>query len=427
MYVLSVLLLSSSLPLLYDMIFEKDIPKTHIFYSPTAKSMIYTEQLFYGDKKAAEKSDTHHADVVYKDEAGNYYTREEFEAKIPFIYFRNMEMRGLLPMEIDGKIYDRASIQKARRVLELPARHLDSKRYNQEIYPLIESNPNQVALVYPVDRFRITEDAMEFINSDENAVDNTLTKEFTDALNAQGFVFPAQGVWGNFSIFKPYEAGIFVTDSHGKTYHILRKNNKAVVTKVPFPSDVIPKKIIVSETADRLLYGLMLDTKDRMYILHVDAYKRTHIPVEFYNSENMDFKIIVDPIYITAVYSDDETIYAEAFKNSIESERLEKVHSFSHKMSQSETSLYKHIAQTIFPFSLDLKSEINTKGQIEFSLSPHYFPWVLVFNGLLMIIYSIICKRKKYKISYYQGSAILLLGVYALIPMLLMEQYRTRG
>lgn len=109
-YIITVLLLAWAMPALYTLLFEKEVAKTAIFFSPTDKKMVYTEQLRIDDPIAMQMSENHHADIVYKDEEGNYYNRLDFEAKIPFLYFRNMEMRGLLPIEIDGQSYDRARI-----------------------------------------------------------------------------------------------------------------------------------------------------------------------------------------------------------------------------------------------------------------------------------------------------------------------------
>ncbi|MDO5484656.1 MAG: DUF4857 domain-containing protein, partial [Desulfovibrionaceae bacterium] len=159
---ISALVLAGALPAVYDMALLKPIDKTHIFYSPILKKFIYTEQIRGYDQQAAEKSEGHHADIVYKDEEGTYYDRLAFEAALPFVYFRNMEMRGLLPLHLDGKVLDRAAIEKARRVLELPARRLDGRQYQHGCLPLLEANPGQVALLYPADRFRMTADAMAF-------------------------------------------------------------------------------------------------------------------------------------------------------------------------------------------------------------------------------------------------------------------------
>ncbi|MBQ7608502.1 MAG: DUF4857 domain-containing protein [Desulfovibrionaceae bacterium] len=205
--------LSWALPAGYNLVFVKPIEKTKLFYSPVLEKCIFTEQIRGFDREAAAKSEGHHSDIVYKDEDGHYYDRLGFEAALPFIYYRNMEMRGLLPVTVRGKSFDRKAIEKARRVLELPASSIDGHRPNPKCYPLIEANPGQVALLYPDDRFRLSARGLEFINADTNAKDARRTERFTSALEKQGFVFPARHVGGNFTNFKPYEGGIFLVDA----------------------------------------------------------------------------------------------------------------------------------------------------------------------------------------------------------------------
>lgn len=141
--ILSMMVLAWGLPLLYDTALLKSLDRAHYFYSPVLKKFIYTEQTHASDPQAAQKADGHHADIVYKDEDGNYHDRLAFEAALPFIYFRNIEMCGLLPLQLDGNTLQRTDIERARRVLELPARNLDGKRPPREYLPLFEARPDR--------------------------------------------------------------------------------------------------------------------------------------------------------------------------------------------------------------------------------------------------------------------------------------------
>lgn len=429
LYAMCIVFFAWGLPTAYSMLFEKEIAKTHIFYSPTDKKVIYTEQIRNRDMKAEEKSEGHHADVIYKDEDGNYYTRLEFEAKLPFIYYRNMEMRGLLPIEIGNKSFTSNDIQKARRVLELPARRLDCKMHVDAVYPMLEANPDQVALVLPADRFRMTHAALEYIDSDLNAVDSTRTTLYTEALLSKGFTFPSQGLWGNFTTFKPYDAGIFITDAKGKTFHILRQNDMPVVTPVPFPDSIVPQKILISETKDKVLYGLLLDKNNKVYLFHTQDYGLTPIPTPNYDPHTMDLKILMDPLYLTVVYSDSEDaqiIVYDAFDTQYASAGLTEVHHCTHRMSRTESSPASTLRDMLFPFNITLESENSTKGVMHASMSAHYLTYCLPFNIVLAILYLSLCRKRKTKDIALQSVCICVLGVYILIPMLLLEQYKER-
>ncbi len=428
MYLLSVCFFAWVFPMFYSLLFVKVVDKTHMFYSPVDNNMIYTEQILERDLKAEEKSENHHSDVVYKNEKGEYFTRNEFEAKIPFIYYRNMELRKLLPMELHGKSFDRATIQKERRVLEMPARLLDDNAYKEKIYPLIDADPGQVALVLPADRIRFSGNEFQFIDSDLNKVDAEQTSIYTKALQNKGFSFPAKGIWGNFTTFKPYEGGVFVVDAAGKTFQIIRRNNKLDVTQMPFNQNIIPKKIVIAEAKDRKYLGLVLDTKERMYILHDKDFKLTHIPTPNYVSSGMDFKLIMDPLFITAVYSDGTHIYAQAFNNAANlPSALEPLHEFTHQMSRSKSTIVSKVADILFPFNLSFKDLHSSKGEWIVKLSPMLLSFGLLFNALLAIAYGVFFRKNSPKRVLIQSGIIVVLGIYILIPFLLMEQYKERN
>ncbi len=431
MYIMSICFFSWALPTFYDMLFTKSVAKTHMFYSPVDNNMIYTEQLLARDLEAEAKSETHHSDVVYKNEKGEYFTKNDFEAKIPFIYFRNMEMRGLLPLNLHGQSFDRPSIEKERRVFEIPARLLDDNTYQEKIYPLLEANPGQVALVLPADRIRLSGDALEMVDSDLNQVDPKRTEEYTKALTDKGFVFPAKGLWGNFNTFKPYEAGVFIVDSKDKTYHLLRENDIPKVTQVTFKENIVPQKVMLAEARDRKYLGLLLDTQNKIYLLHQDGFKLTHIPTPNYMPKSMDFKLIMDPLFITAVYSDSTDIHAIAYENAPNlGESLTPIHDFKHEMSQSKSTTTSTIKEILFPFSVTLDDFHMTKGSLQFNLSPFYFLYGILLGIALAAFYYIKFKgqRRTHMTGFYmQCGSIVVLGIYVFIPLLLMEQYKDRN
>ncbi len=426
LYFMSIMFFAWALPTLYDLVFTKTVSKTHIFYSPTAKVMVYTEQLLSRDMAAEEKSETHHSDVVYKNEKGQYFTREEFEALLPFIYYRNMEMRGLLPLEIDGRSFDRQIIQAERRVLELPARLISGKQYEQ-IFPLIESNPGQVALVLPADRFRLGGDNFVMVDSDANQVDPSQSEKYSKALQDQGFTFPIKGIWGNFSTFKAYEGGVFLLDSFDKTFHLIRRDNEPIVQSVDFPEDVVPQTIVVSETKERKYLGLVLDTKDRIHLLSEQDFALTHIPTPGYVPERMDFKLVMDPLYLTAIFSDARNIKAIAFANNPQLPPvLEALHDFTHEMSQSKATSYSKAASLLFPFAIKFQEPESRFGVFQLHLSPLYWPYSLILGFVLAIIYVLRFRHQRERTLCKQGIFIVFLGLYILIPFLLMEQYKDR-
>ncbi len=133
-----------------------------------------------------------HADKAYRDQDGNWFTRVAYEKQLPFIYYKNMELWGLLPLKLEGVELNKKTIKENRQVMELKPGNIDNHRPQIPLWPLLESNPKQARLVFPEDRFRITDKAIQFINVDTNTVKKELSELFTKALKAKGFIFPAR-------------------------------------------------------------------------------------------------------------------------------------------------------------------------------------------------------------------------------------------
>ncbi|TVM17855.1 DUF4857 domain-containing protein [Oceanidesulfovibrio indonesiensis] len=348
-------LLALYLPALYDKAFVMDMEKTHLLYSPTLKQFIWKEKVLNPPAEARAKAEDHHAEFVYRDESGHYYSREEFERNLPFIYYKNMELWGLLPLEIGGQTFDAAAIRENRRVLELKSNAIHGRAVDPGLYPLLESNPGQARLVFPEDRYRLTPDGLEFINADRNEVDEKLSRTFTAALEDAGFRFPARFVAGKHTILKAYDAGHFIVDATGAVFHLKRVNGEPRVFRTPIDPALGVRHIEVSESRNRDYYGLLLTEDDRIFLLREQGYALVKLPLKGYAPERMDFKVIVDPLYYTAVYSDDATIQgmAATLKNGV----LHPVRQYTHTMSRAARSTAQIVRDAIFPFSLSLERE----------------------------------------------------------------------
>ncbi|MDL2259558.1 DUF4857 domain-containing protein [Deltaproteobacteria bacterium OttesenSCG-928-K17] len=416
MLALTVLVLALHLPALYDRLAVDWVEKTHLFYSPTLKDFIYTETTAGYDPQAASKAEDHHADVAYKDVRGNYYDRIEFESHLPFIYVRNMERRGLLPLHIDGRELDRETIDAHRQVLELSARNLPGHTPPQKFWPLLDANPAQAGLVFPDDRFRMTASAMEFINADYNRIDEELTAAWTDALKAAGFQFPARLVAGNFTILKPFDDGVFIVDDQYAVFHLKRKEGQPIVVRTPIEPALKCRHLTVVESNLRQFHGLMLDGQNHLHLVTADDYKLIELPMPGYDPANMDFKIIFDPMYKTAVYSDDRLIKAVALD-----EDYRPIASHEHLMSRAVPGTAQKIGEMVFPFRLVMIFENSRMMAPALKLSPTFLPGVLG-GGVVacLIFYLVFYLRHQRRPRPLSLIFVFLTGVYGLIAGLVI-------
>jgi hypothetical protein len=346
--VLIILVLSVYLPMIYEKIALKPVEKTHLFYSPVSRDFIYKETRV-GDipEEALNFAEDHHTGIVYRKADGAYLSRVDFEKHLPFIFYKNMEIWGLLPLYLNGRKFDKSTIQKSRQVMELSTRNIPDKTPHAGFYPLLESNPGQARLVFPEDRFRMTDTAMVFVNADTNTVDRELTRTFTRALQNQGFVFPARSVNGKFTVLKPFDEGVFLVDSDYRVFHVKRVDQEPRVVRTGIPAALKTRYINVSENSGKIFYGLLLAGDGTIHLLSYDNYTLVPILLEHYDPDRMDLKLIFNPLYVTAVYSDAATIRAVAMDR-----QFQPLASYTHAMSRATPTLAFRIHQFLFPFSL---------------------------------------------------------------------------
>ena len=416
LYLLTLAVLALFLPKLYDQIVFQRIEKTHLFYSPVSKRFIYTERAAAFDPAAAAKAEDHHSDIIYRDQEGEYYDRLEFERQLPFIYYRNMDLRGYLPMEIDGIILDRDTIKDERQVLELAGRNISGHGPVEDLWPLFEADPGQAGLVFPDDRCRFTETGLEFVNADYNRVDEELTARFSSALSEAGFAFPARHWAGTFTILKPFDNGVFLVDANGSLYHLKRLRNEPLLRPVALPEGLIPRHFTMSES--ERFHGLLLDTENRLHLVLRQDYGIVSIPIELYNPEDMDFKLLFDPLYRTAVYSDDVTIRALVMDTD-----YRPLKSFAYPMASGLRTWKHQLRDLLLPFSLTLHSPYSRF--LEFNLAPgSHLPGLAMLPGLLMLgVFAWARGLRPNRPRFWAFAALFsLTGIYGLIAAWFIEE-----
>ena len=403
--VLAIVVMSVYLPFLYHKVSDKKAGKTQLFFSPVIKQFVFREMVGQGHK------------FVTQDENGNNYDRMTFETLIPFIYYKNMELWGKLPLIIDGHTFDKQTIKENRQVFELKPRMIADRSPRVQVFPLLESKPGVTRLRFPEDAFRMT-DRMEFINVDTNIVDQELTGKFTNAMKKAGFVFPAGLTSGKISILKPFDEGFFVVDANKCTYHVKRVRGKPVVVKTPIPSDLGIRNIKVMENKKKEIYGMLLTNKGDIHLITYDGYRLIKLPLTDYNPNTMDLKLLVNPLYRTAVYSDNHTIHAVAMDS-----RYRPISRYQRVMFSGRTTKADTVFKALFPFWI--KTADKTSGYLRFDI---------IWNGRLALvgialslffgIAGMYAKKFSIRKNWPDLAIIMLTGIYGLISVSIIEPER---
>jgi hypothetical protein len=410
---LTIFLLAVWWPLLKDLLFEYRYGKTDLFYSPVIERFVYKELLGEGHQ------------FIYRDQDGTDYDRETFEALIPFIYYKNMELWGRLPLRLAGQTFDKAQIQAERQVLELEPVELPGHAPRIQLFPLLEANPGRARLRFPEDIMR-PGDRLTFINSDANRIDPELTRVFTAALTEAGFAWPVQASFGRVSILKAFDAGYFLLDRTGDLFQLRRVDGAPEVTPVPLPDGLAVRHLKVAENKRGDSLGLILSEDDRLFLLAQDEDRRTAaelIPLALpgYDPDTMELKILFNPLYRTAIYSDQREITAVAMDR-----QFEPIARYSRTMAMAEPRLVDRVWEALVPFSLDLH---DPNGRyLRLSLDVHG-PLALPAIGVALIIAWLLLWRRGLRLLNIAPSLLLvaLTGLYGLIAVALITPETPQG
>ena len=404
---LTVFVLSVWLPQLHGTLFAYPFGKTQMFYSPVIEQFIYSELIGEGHQ------------FIYRDEDGRDYSQREFQELIPFIYYKNMEIWGKLPLKLSGQSFDKKAIKADRQVLELKPTELTGNSPRIQLFPLLESNPGKARLSFPENVFR-PDSNLTFINSDENRRDPKLTQRFGSALADKGFAFPPQRTFGRVSILKAFDAGYFLTDQKGKLFHLMKVNGAPKVKNVPLPEGIKIRHISVTETKARKILGLVLDQNGKVYLMHYGSYKLTELALPGFDADSMELKIIFNPLYRTAIYSDTETIHAVVMDRS-----FQPIRHHQRKMAMANPRVSETVWKFLTPFALPLQNE-NSRY---LSLWPQFNGWPGLGGNLIALALAfalLYLKQKKVRIKHSLFDYILVAftGLYGLIAIILLPADR---
>ncbi|THB63152.1 MAG: DUF4857 domain-containing protein [Desulfovibrio sp.] len=407
----AVLVLAVYVPMLFDASFGERDKKTHMFYSPVLKKFIWRE-LVVGTPPEGEIEDVHHAQYVQMDQDGNRYTRRDFETMLPFIYYKNMDVWGLLPLELEGQVFDKEVMRDERQVMELKPRQIAGRSPGDGVHPLIESVPDRAGLVFPEERFRLDQ-AMSFINADFNVLDREKSIAYTQALSEEGFVFPGRLVAGKPTILKPFDEGVFLVDHAGAVFHVKQVEGEPWVVRTPIDPAIGVRHIKISENSRRDFYGLLLTNDDKIFVISYDNYELIPLPVDNYDPDRMDFKLIVNPLYRTAVYSDDTVIRAVAMDSE-----YTPIDSYEHVMAGATPTLAEQVFSYIVPFRVDM-SDPNTGYAVLRVTTFGVNSLIAIGMALAAFVAVALRTRAKGRMLALDGVLVAFSGIYGLLAMIL--------
>ncbi len=394
-FLILIISLSFTLPLLWEVSTDKAIRYPFTYYSSIKNSFCY--------KTIDEKS------TELKDMLGNVYTEKEFDSILPMFYYRQLATDGRLPDSLHNV---EISIQKIRQhSFYFNYRPRDKFSPHIDLFPLFESMSGKVNIEMPGDVFRMTKERIEFIDPETNQVKIDKSNSFSKLFSQFGYKGPARIVAGNPSTRKAYDEGYLIVDQNNGLFHLKMVNAKPFIKKIDVPSGIDICHISTTEFADKRFYGFLYDKLGEVYFISTDNYKLIKVPTPEFSYQTDRLLIMGNMFYWTIVNTSErgQDIYAvdASTMELVDSTRYEKDHYLSEKISTY-----------IFPFVLEFKSTNSRFVKPNFTGISLNFIWL---NILLIIIYVVVHRREKYLFSLPLLIGILLTGIYGFLSALFIN------
>ncbi len=378
------------MPTLYNLAIEEGTSFPFTYYSCIAKRFCMVDH-------------TPDNSIAYTDTQGKHYTQEQFDSLLPLFYYHQLFAENLMPSTIDGESVTIKKIKENNFYYRLSPTDISSNGI--PLYILFESKGKRVNLEMPDDYFRFTKNTIEFIDVKSNKVNQTKSKEYTEALNAANFKFPAKAAAGIPSIKKNYDEGYFITDNSNNLFHLKMTNGKPFIKNTGI--GITPKHVSPTDYLNREFYAFVVGENNSLYTLGTNNYNLQPVPIKHYNTSTSDLLIMANFLHWNIVTTN-------AYQRSIVAINTSRqvVDSISHSDCPAKLSTYE---KYIFPFSIHFTSHYHNyfKPEIEMGNA-----WAWLINILLIPINLLIAKRKQHK--WLTIAITLISGVYGILTSILL-------
>ena len=391
---MTILASAVALPNLYWLAFEKPINVPFIMYSSSEKD-------FFMLRRDNENMRT--------DRAGNEYTREEYEQKLPLFFARQLIVSGIMPDTINGVAMDIHEINRSKSNFRFKAKDMQSPLPG--LYPMFESESGRASLEMPRDFFRIS-DRMEFVDAETNSVDERKTQMFTTVLNNREFNFPAKKIAGIPTTRKSCDEGYIVVDNNDLMYHVKMIQGEPYIKKFDIPEDLTFKHISCVDFSDKKYYCYMISQENEVWILTQDDYKFIRFPFEDLIPETDELRIYGNMFNYTLVNRREGFLKVVALDSE-----YNKVDEYTESWPTRSESEQGKIASFLFPAQITL-SDGKTSFINLYLERTVYFHWIIL-HVILIIGQLFIIRRSGLKIkrNIIDLAVIGLTGIYGFIAV----------
>lgn len=385
----AILVGSIVLPALYWTIFEKVPRSPSLFYSCITDDFIIVEG------------------ALKRSPAGKEYNTEEYEEVMPLMFFRQLMADGRMPDSIRGVAVEAPSINRAASYYRYTPKKIFAAV--PDLWPMLESESGKVTLTMPDDYFRIGR-RMEFIVARTNKINEDKSRLFTEALAANGFVFPAGIIAGIPTTRKSVDEGYFITDRNGSLFHVKMVEGEPYIIKIEIPENFDIVYIEAVDLKSREYYCHVFTRDQGIYLLMDEVYELQRLPIDGFNPYVHSLRLNAD------LFNKCITIYGE---NWFEAIAIDDMYQVVNNYGEEWEGLFERtdgrIFASVFPFEVRMKDKNSALISFSFRFSP-YFRWIIInFMAVILAMIFTLRRKKTLKSNILDFIIVFITGIYGLI------------
>ena len=349
-----------------------------------------------------------------EDLKGNKYNTAQFDSLMPMLNYRQLMTDGKLPDSINGQKITPQLLRSKSVVYKYKPSDINTS-FNG-LYILLETMPKRVGLEIPNDVFRLKNN-IEFIDAQTNTLEVQKSRLFQQALDKEGFQYPAQWLIGNPNPRKPYDEGYFVLDANNQLFHMKMVNNRPYIKNTKIGEKIQASYFSMLEVADKRFYGFLFSKQGELFIIENDGanYKTVKLDIDPIDMQK-DEVILMGNMFdwtVSVVTPFAKKIYA------LDAETLKRIG--EHTIDRTP-GRWDAVSKWIFPVYLALEKS-------ETSYIQPYFHYIGIYGFVLNLIIAFLTvifitgspKRKIFNVIY-----IFLTGIAGLVALLILPNSKNK-
>ncbi|WP_321471183.1 DUF4857 domain-containing protein [Halarcobacter sp.] len=291
----------------YNLYIEKykyDFNKYYIFYSPILKEFVYQKN--FGEHQ-----------FEYGIKGKKTFDMDTYKSYLPFVYWRDLDIQGKLPLSIDGETFDKKTIKDSRLSFSYNPTFL--KPQEVQIFPLLNPESHIGMIKFPEEMVSFENNTINIYELDHPKHNKSksnhvhLIEELINLPLTRKLKLPIKSVWGKPTNMKPFDLGYFILDSDNKLFRLNRYDNKLYLNQIKYPNNINIKFIKISENKKRELAGYAIDNNSNFYIIDYKTLKFKKIELKNFDYKTMKLLFIKNPKYYLVRYNNDNIYYSVVF------------------------------------------------------------------------------------------------------------------